>query len=98
LASDACSRPPIIIKFHDLHAYDIKGVVGEIVFYHERLEKNVFPQNPNVPKETLTFSKKLFCSRRNPNLLPLLPPPGPGELRTENPKKTQECVCFASYK
>jgi hypothetical protein len=30
LASDVCSRPPIIIRFHDLHAGDIKGAVGEI--------------------------------------------------------------------
>jgi hypothetical protein len=36
LASDACSRPPIIIKYHDLHACNIKRVVGEITSYHER--------------------------------------------------------------
>jgi hypothetical protein len=31
LAKDAYSRPPIIIKFHNLHANDIREVVGEIV-------------------------------------------------------------------
>jgi len=34
---DACSRPPIIIRFQDLHAGDIKGVVGEIAPYHKGL-------------------------------------------------------------
>jgi hypothetical protein len=29
------SRPPITIRFQDLHASDIKRVVGEIVSYHE---------------------------------------------------------------
>jgi len=36
LASDVCFKPPIIIKSHDLHASDIKGVMGEIASYHER--------------------------------------------------------------
>jgi hypothetical protein len=36
LASDVCSRPPIIIKSHDLHARDIRGAMGEITSYHER--------------------------------------------------------------
>jgi hypothetical protein len=36
LAYDACSKPPIIIKSHDLHAGDIKGTMGEIGSYHER--------------------------------------------------------------
>jgi hypothetical protein len=36
LASDARSRPPIIIRFHDLHARDIRGDVGEITSYHKR--------------------------------------------------------------
>jgi hypothetical protein len=36
LASDACSRLPIIIKFLDLHASDIKGAVGKIATYHEK--------------------------------------------------------------
>jgi hypothetical protein len=35
LAGDAGSRPPIIIKSHNLHADDIKGPIGEIVSYHE---------------------------------------------------------------
>jgi len=34
LVGDVCSRPPIIIRFHDLHVSDIKGVVGEITSYH----------------------------------------------------------------
>jgi hypothetical protein len=36
LPSDVCSRPPITIKFHDLHASDMKGAMGEIASYHER--------------------------------------------------------------
>jgi hypothetical protein len=36
LARDVCSRPPITITPHDLHASDIIGVVGEITSYHER--------------------------------------------------------------
>ncbi len=36
LAGDACSKPPITIRSHDLHAGNIREVVGEIVFYHER--------------------------------------------------------------
>ncbi len=36
LASDACSRPPITIRCHDLHVGDIRKVVGEIVSYHEK--------------------------------------------------------------
>jgi hypothetical protein len=36
LVGDACSRPPIIIGFHDLHAINIKGAMGEITSYHER--------------------------------------------------------------
>jgi hypothetical protein len=36
LARDACSRPPIIIRSHDLHANDIRRAMGEITSYHER--------------------------------------------------------------
>jgi hypothetical protein len=36
LASDVCSRPPITIRSHNLHAGDIKGAMGEITSYHER--------------------------------------------------------------
>jgi len=36
LVGDACSKPLITIKFHDLHASNIRGVVGEITSYHER--------------------------------------------------------------
>jgi len=36
LASDACSRSPITIKSHDLHAGNITRCVGEIASYHER--------------------------------------------------------------
>jgi hypothetical protein len=33
---DACFRPHISIKSHDLHAGDIRGVVSEITSYHEK--------------------------------------------------------------
>ncbi len=36
LAGDVCSRPPITIRFHDLRVGDIRRVVGEISYYHER--------------------------------------------------------------
>jgi hypothetical protein len=36
LVGDVCSKPPIIIRLHDLHVGNIRGVVGEIVSYHER--------------------------------------------------------------
>jgi hypothetical protein len=36
LTSDACSRPPITIKSHDLHVGIIRGAMGEISSYHER--------------------------------------------------------------
>jgi hypothetical protein len=36
LVGDVCSKPPIIIRPHDLHVGDIRGVVGEIVSYLER--------------------------------------------------------------
>jgi hypothetical protein len=36
LVGDVSSRPPIIIRSHNLHASDIRGVVGEITSYHER--------------------------------------------------------------
>jgi hypothetical protein len=36
LAGDVCSRPPIIIRFHDLHVSDIRGAMGEIASYHKR--------------------------------------------------------------
>jgi hypothetical protein len=36
LVGDVYFRPPIIIKFHDLHVGDIRRVVGEIASYHER--------------------------------------------------------------
>ncbi len=36
LAGNVCSKPPIIIKLHDLHVGDIKSAVGEIVSYHEK--------------------------------------------------------------
>jgi hypothetical protein len=34
--SDACSKPPIIIRFHDLCASDIRRFMCEIVSYHEK--------------------------------------------------------------
>ncbi len=36
LVEDVCSKPPIIIRPHDLHVGDIKGAIGEIVLYLER--------------------------------------------------------------
>jgi hypothetical protein len=36
LVGDVCFRPPTIIKFHDSHASDITGAVGEIISYHEK--------------------------------------------------------------
>jgi hypothetical protein len=36
LASDACCRPPIIIKSYDLYASEIRGAVSEIASYCER--------------------------------------------------------------
>jgi len=36
LVGDVCSRPPITIRSHDLHAYDIRRVVGKIASYHEK--------------------------------------------------------------
>jgi hypothetical protein len=36
LMGDACSRPTITIKSHNLHASDIRGAMGEIASYHER--------------------------------------------------------------
>jgi hypothetical protein len=35
LVGDACSRPLITLRFHDLHANGIKKVVGEIASYHK---------------------------------------------------------------
>ncbi len=36
LTNNVYSRPPITIRFHDLHAGNIKGVVGEITSYHKK--------------------------------------------------------------
>jgi hypothetical protein len=36
LTSDVCFRPPITIRFHDLHVGNIRGAMGEISSYHER--------------------------------------------------------------
>jgi hypothetical protein len=36
VANDACSRPPITIRSHDLHEGDIRGVVAKIASYHEK--------------------------------------------------------------
>jgi len=36
LAGDVYFRPPMTIRFHDLHASNIRRVVGEIASYHER--------------------------------------------------------------
>lgn len=43
MAGDACSRPPIIIiRFHDLHAGDIREAVGEIDSYCEKDQLSPF--------------------------------------------------------
>jgi hypothetical protein len=36
LTRDACSRPLITNRFHDLHVGDIRGVVSKIPCYQER--------------------------------------------------------------
>jgi hypothetical protein len=36
LAGNVYSKPPITSKFHDLHASNIKRVVGEIISYHNK--------------------------------------------------------------
>jgi len=36
LARDACSRPPITIRSHNLHACDIREVVSKRASYHKR--------------------------------------------------------------
>jgi hypothetical protein len=36
LVGNACFRPPIIIRFHDLHANNIIRVMGKIASYHEK--------------------------------------------------------------
>jgi hypothetical protein len=33
---DACSKPSVTIRFHDLHSSDIRRVVAEIVSYQDR--------------------------------------------------------------
>ncbi len=34
LVGDVCSKLPVIIRFHNLHASDIRRVVDEIASYH----------------------------------------------------------------
>jgi hypothetical protein len=36
LARDACSKPPITTRTHNLHASDIRRDVDETASYHER--------------------------------------------------------------
>jgi len=36
LVGDACSKPHITIRYHDLHVGDIRGAVGEVTSYHKR--------------------------------------------------------------
>jgi hypothetical protein len=36
MVNDACSRPPITIRSHDLHEGDIRGVMVEITSYHKK--------------------------------------------------------------
>jgi hypothetical protein len=42
LVGDACSRPPIIVRFQDLHSGDIRGAMGDITSYHERAQLSPF--------------------------------------------------------
>ncbi len=60
LAGDACSKPPIIIRSHNLHVNDIRGVMGEIISYDE---KN-YPFPFLVPSGCASFGLSLafpFC-------------------------------------
>ncbi len=41
LIGDVCFKPPITIRSHNLHVGDIKGVMGEIASYHEKVQ--LFP-------------------------------------------------------
>jgi hypothetical protein len=36
LVGDVCSRPPITIRFCDLHTNDTRGAMSEIAAYHKR--------------------------------------------------------------
>jgi hypothetical protein len=36
MMGDVCSRPPITIRSHKLHASNIRGAMGEIASYHKR--------------------------------------------------------------
>jgi hypothetical protein len=36
LEGDACFKPPITIKSHDLHSGNIRGVMNERASYHVR--------------------------------------------------------------
>jgi len=36
LTGDVCFRPPITIRFHNLHVGNIRGAMGVISSYHER--------------------------------------------------------------
>ncbi len=36
LVVDVCSKLSIIIRFHDLHASNIKGAMDEIASYHKK--------------------------------------------------------------
>ncbi len=36
LVDEVCSKPPIIIRSHDLHEGDIRRAMDEIASYHER--------------------------------------------------------------
>jgi hypothetical protein len=33
---DDCSKPPITIRFPNLHAHNIRKVMGEIASYHKK--------------------------------------------------------------
>jgi hypothetical protein len=44
LANDACSKTLIIIRSHNLHVGDIRGVMGEIASYHEKNYNSLSPK------------------------------------------------------
>jgi hypothetical protein len=42
VTNDVCSRPPITIRFCDLHTNDIRWAMSEIASYHERDQLSPF--------------------------------------------------------
>jgi hypothetical protein len=59
LAIDACSRPPITIRSHDLHACNNRGAMGEIISYHKR--DKLFPFFGCVSLGLFAFFPFVLC-------------------------------------